>query len=291
MPKQDLLKLVALKRKDGNDADLLLLKLVNKLESEVAAAKEELQQRIIETDEKIPLKIKGEKGDAPTREELLSLIEPLIPTAKDGKTPTRKELLKIIKPLIPLVEDGKTPTQEELTALIKPLIPPPGKDADEEAIVSTLEGRLPTMGETFRDGLELLQGDERLDESAIKGLEELIKRVAGPRVLAVGGSGGGKGVLPALPATTTITEATYTASVKYGIILADATSNNITITLPSALSIAGFEFHIYKVDSSTNTVTIDPAGSETINQGSTSVINFQSSTLVAISTGSNWIIT
>jgi len=59
-----------------------------------------------------------------------------------------------------------------------------GKDADEEVIkdkvVNTLESKLPQFGDKFRDGLELLNGDDRLDKSAIKGIDdyEEISRLA-----------------------------------------------------------------------------------------------------------------
>ena len=87
---------------------------------------------------------KGDKGDAPqknvdyfdghtpTDEELLRIIKPLIPVAKDGEpghTPTANEILALVRPLIPKVKDGATPTKEELLALIKPLVPDI-KDAD-----------------------------------------------------------------------------------------------------------------------------------------------------------------
>ena|SRR3990167_4958672 len=62
-----------------------------------------------------------------------------------------------------------------------------GKDADNELIISTLTERLPTAeklalevvgnGEAVRDGLELLQGNERLDKKAIKGLDEEFEKV------------------------------------------------------------------------------------------------------------------
>jgi len=62
-----------------------------------------------------------------------------------------------------------------------------GKDADEEKIFSTLQARLPTPeqianevvsnGEKVRDSLELLKGNERLDKTAIKGLDELEKEI------------------------------------------------------------------------------------------------------------------
>jgi len=54
-------------------------------------------------------------------------------------------------------------------------------------------------------------------------------------------------------------------------IAVDATSGNITISLPSAASVIGKVFHIKKIDSSSNTVTIDPDGSDTID-GKTSLV-------------------
>lgn len=51
-----------------------------------------------------------------------------------------------------------------------------GKDADEvviaDKVANTLESKLPQFGEQFRDGLELLQDDDRLDKKAIKGLDD-----------------------------------------------------------------------------------------------------------------------
>jgi hypothetical protein len=53
----------------------------------------------------------------------------------------------------------------------------PGRDADEEAILAKIEKDLPALGARIRDGLELLQGEARLDKSAIKGLDELEARL------------------------------------------------------------------------------------------------------------------
>ena len=62
-----------------------------------------------------------------------------------------------------------------------------GEDADEERIldnlkaqihlptIDELEDDLPKLGTKIRDSLELLNGEDRLDVSAIKGLKELIK--------------------------------------------------------------------------------------------------------------------
>jgi len=60
--------------------------------------------------------------------------------------------------------DGSTPTREELTNLISPLIP--------EAIAPKEE-----TAEEHRDKLEELEGEERLDKDAIKGLEDMFEEL------------------------------------------------------------------------------------------------------------------
>jgi hypothetical protein len=70
--------------------------------------------------------------------------------------------------------------------------------------------------------------------------------------------------------------------------LCDCTSNAITINLPAAS--AGQQFVIKKIDSSSNAVTIDGFGSETIDGGLTAVINTQYESVTIISDGSNWFI-
>ncbi len=73
----------------------------------------------------------------------------------------------------------------------------PGKDADSallaKQITETIEKDLPKFGTAFRDGLELLQGDERLDKSAVKGLDEEFTKVRGEiSSIPSGGGGGGR---------------------------------------------------------------------------------------------------
>ena len=58
-----------------------------------------------------------------------------------------------------------------------------------------LEEEIPKLGEPIRDALELLQDDERLDKSAIKGLQEeldRILRIAESKQQVFGGGGVGK---------------------------------------------------------------------------------------------------
>jgi hypothetical protein len=60
--------------------------------------------------------------------------------------------------------------------------PKDGKDADEDVIIEKVLARLPPpaaplIGDDFRNHLEALQGNDRLDKSAIRGLDELEKQV------------------------------------------------------------------------------------------------------------------
>lgn len=89
-----------------------------------------------------------------------------------------------------------------------------------------------------------------------------------------------------------ITNAESPFSLKHHqVITADATSGNITINVTTATgSHEGKLFVVRKDDSSANTVTIDPAGSETIGGASTHVLDVQGEMVFAISNGTNWLI-
>jgi hypothetical protein len=70
--------------------------------------------------------------------------------------------------------------------------------------------------------------------------------------------------------------------------LCDCTSNAITINLPTA--VAGLRYEIKKIDATSNAVTIDGFGSETIDGGLTAVINTQYESVTIVSDGTNWFI-
>jgi len=72
-------------------------------------------------------------------------------------------------------DDGKTPKKG-----IDYFDGEDGKNASEidiQKVTDQIENDLPKLGERIRDGLELLKGNNRLDYTAIKGLEELIKEL------------------------------------------------------------------------------------------------------------------
>lgn len=77
----------------------------------------------------------------------------------------------------------------------------------------------------------------------------------------------------------------YTAS-NYDIVLADASSGNITITLPSPAS--DLTVIIKKIDSSSNSVTIATPGSETIDGDNSRSITSQYTSRTVASDGTNY---
>ena len=105
------------------------------------------------------------------------------------------------------------------------------------------------------------------------------------------------GTLPssALPAgggnlAQTTKTANYTATSTDYFIFCDATSGAITITLPTAVGIGGKVYAIKKTDASANTVTIDAAGTETIDGALTVVTAVQYASYSIVSNGANWFI-
>lgn len=109
----------------------------------------------------------GDKGDTPTKEELLNLIEPLIPEpikgepGEDGKDYTltekdKKEIAKTIK--VPVVEKIIERTE---TIIEQPIV------TNEIKEVAKYE-----EADDLKEKLESLKGDKRLDASAIKNLPE-----------------------------------------------------------------------------------------------------------------------
>ncbi len=142
--------------------------------------------------------VQGADGHTPTDQELLDIIMPLIPNVRDGlngkdgidgNTPTQAELLALIRPLVPKVEEIirniKIPGAEEIALKVK--VP------TEEEIVKKVGENLPRLGEPIRDGLELLEGEDRLDKTAIKGLEdyEEVAELAKKTKMYMGFGGGG----------------------------------------------------------------------------------------------------
>ena len=117
---------------------------------------------------------KGEQGNTPTADEIITLIKPLIPQpvkGDKGDMPKAENILALIKPLIPKVKDGKTPTDEELLNLIRPLIPAPlnGKDGRDGVDGS------PDKPKIIAEKLNTLK--DVVENDVIKGLTNLINNL------------------------------------------------------------------------------------------------------------------
>jgi hypothetical protein len=88
---------------------------------------------------------------------------------------------------------------------------------------------------------------------------------------------------------TTPKTSNYTVTANDGVLWGNATSGSFTFSLPTATStIKGLELTFVKTDSSTNTITIDPDGAQTINDAPTYILYGQYQTLTIYCDGSNW---
>lgn len=112
----------------------------------------------------------------------------------------KREMAGLIEDYLSKVETATNQKMREVDIKIKELKNGiDGKDADEQAIadrvlrevqspiIEKIEKNLPKLGEPIRDALELLAGDQRLDKSAIRGLDELLKKHNGQNIPYVGG--------------------------------------------------------------------------------------------------------
>ena len=94
----------------------------------------------------------------------------------------------------------------------------------------------------------------------------------------------------AFSSSSATTNTTLTETDGINVKLINATSGAVTVTLPTAVSNAA-SFIIKKTDSSTNKVMIDAYSTETIDGGTTYVLNDQYNYVEIVSNGTNWVVT
>ncbi len=112
----------------------------------------------------------------------------------------KREMAGLIEDYLSKVETATNQKMREVDEKVKELKNGiDGKDADEQAIadkvlrevqspiIEKIEKNLPKLGDPIRDALELLAGDQRLDKSAIRGLDELLEKHNGQNIPYVGG--------------------------------------------------------------------------------------------------------
>lgn len=89
-----------------------------------------------------------------------------------------------------------------------------------------------------------------------------------------------------LPVTTITSDTTLTSSEV--VVLCDAASGEITVTLPPASSSEGKQYYLKKIDSSANKVIVDGNASETIDDGLTAELTSQYEAIEIVCDGANW---
>lgn len=261
--------------------EIVLLATIKKLRSDFTDLKEIVAGKP---------EIKGEKGDSPTTNELISIIKPLIPEpikgekgekggkGSDGKDAdpikTAELAYQIAQGIVQDTLDSITPTISSLESKIPKL---------DDFLAEVPE----TTGERIVEEVNELEikPELQIDASHIKNLPRgsigggLSRWVADSLYQPIGGS-----------ANVTTTAITYTALSTDEIILVNALAGAITINLPTTVGNTGKKYFIKKVDSSVNTVTIQPSGLQTIDGDLTKVIQFTNSSMAIVSNGSNWFI-
>lgn len=183
----------------------------------------------------------------------------------------------------PVTEEKPTPSPfleevvERCIFELKQLIPAPIKgDRGERGVqgvqgIQGERGKQGDRGAQGEPGEQGLPGRDGKDAIAPEVSEETILSVLQPFIEDIkrelsrmkqskGGASGGGG--DALPSQTISSSVTINVSSK--IILVDASSNAVTVTLPPASQVPRKEFHIKKTDTTANRVRIQPSSGDTI---------------------------
>jgi hypothetical protein len=71
-------------------------------------------------------------------------------------------------------------------------------------------------------------------------------------------------------------------------VFASCSAASLKVYLPDAVIQKNAEFSIKLIGSNTNTVTVYPSGSQTIEEGATVVLNQRNEAITVVSNGSSW---
>jgi hypothetical protein len=82
--------------------------------------------------------------------------------------------------------------------------------------------------------------------------------------------------------------AAYTLTASDSVITADATGGAFTVTLPTAVGIAGRAYTVKKIDASANAVTVGTTSSQTIDGAVTAALSARYQFVTVVSDGANW---
>lgn len=158
------------------------------LKEEFSQKLEEMQREATETFQSIKQIQKGDKGE--------SGRDGIGIDGKDGATPTREELIALIQPLIPKIKDGHTPTREEMAEMMKPLLP--NEYLIMEKVLTQIKLPESPTAEAIADlVLEKLK-DKKFTVEEIEGLQNILntlnRNIAELKGRKLQGGGGGGGM-------------------------------------------------------------------------------------------------
>lgn len=91
-------------------------------------------------------------------------------------------------------------------------------------------------------------------------------------------------------AVTTISSSPYAPTNVNEVILVDCSGGNITINLPTAIGASGNMFIIKKIDSTANSIIVDPFSTQTIDGSATATFSVPNTTIYIVSNNANWFI-
>jgi hypothetical protein len=196
--------IIRLAKSGGSDKELAILDTIHELEDKFDEAVEQMKKDVPDM-EKVLASVRGKEGEAGVDGDD---GDPGPKGDKGDQGPPGPQ-----GPQGPKGDpgtNGKTPSPGELKALIEPLIPE-AIGIDEIALANSIqadiESKLPSLGPAIRDGLELLQDDEKLDISAIRGIEELKNSIEDSVSKKAGGAKTGWGAHPLTIQQSGITKA------------------------------------------------------------------------------------
>ena len=191
-----------------------------------------------------------------------------------------RELGRFLRRITGKVVEKERPQRAVVTAITD-------RDTTGEIVATQLDGKtIYTHSPTTYD---IGVGDEVLTQKLQIGMARARYSIAG----FLKGSGGSYiptlRIASAVQARTVVHKnAGYTATITDLFILCDASGGAFTITLPAVSGNIGIMYHIKKIDSSANAVTVDASGAETIDDSTTAVIISQYDSISIISDGVEW---
>lgn len=210
----------------------------------------------------MPLPEKGEDGIGVDENEIIEKVLSKVPTPKDGLDGISGATGATGKS----GKDAKPPTKVELKKLVKPIVELfTGKheeEHDHNLLHSTNQIGSKILDETrVKKGRFLMYNGQNI---IYEDIDPTVIQTRSPIVNTLGKTA----AIETITASDTLDGENYT-------VLCDCTAGDITVTLPPADVNQGRIYYIKKIDSSVNTVIIDPNASEQIDDGTTAVISNQ----------------